>query len=270
MSAIMKIDQTGTPAGVAGFARDDGLADGTPVVLTSVAHERTFRFRILWPGLTPSPDTTSIPTLQQSGPASYTFTPTAGVYGTWSIELITDEGTANEDHSVKGWGVKQGPSAIRIPAPNEKGVPDATALNYSAQQVARCDFNQPEGSGIWQDGRTVSWWRELAQLIFAVNAGGGGGGGLVFTAIQDADYTATFGQHVLLGDNDPSPAALLPLAADQANGQVGVTAVTGSAHQITPAEGDTISGDTSINEGQTLILQSDGAVTWYVVASVGF
>ena len=174
MSAVMKLDQVGIPAGVAGLARDDGLATGALVTLTSMSHVSTFRFRLLWVGLMPTEDTASIPSLAPSGPSSYSFTPSAGVYGSWLVELITDEGTLAEDRSTKVFAIKQ-LGGLRIPAPNEKGVADASMLKNTAQEVARADFNQPEASGIWVNGRTVSWWRELAQLLYNFNAGLGTG-----------------------------------------------------------------------------------------------
>jgi hypothetical protein len=174
MSAIIKLDQVGIPAGVAGLARDDGLATGAVVTLTSMSHVSTFRFRLLWVGLMPSEDTTSVPTLAPSGPSSYSFTPTVGVYGSWLVELTTDEGTLAEDRSTKVFAIKQ-VGGIRIPAPNEKGTPDASLAKNTAQEVSRADFNQPEASGIWVNGRTVSWWREMAQLIYNFNSGSGTG-----------------------------------------------------------------------------------------------
>ncbi len=174
MSALMRLDQAGLPAGDPGFAREDGLATGALVTLTSLSHARTFRFRLLWVGLMPTQDTTSIPSLTQSGPSSYSFSPTAGVYGSWLVELITDEGTIAEDRSTKVFAIKQ-TSGLRIPAPNEKGTPDASMAKNTAAEVAEADFNAKDASGIWVNGRTVSWWKEISQLIYNYNAGIGAG-----------------------------------------------------------------------------------------------
>jgi hypothetical protein len=245
------------------MARDDGLADGSLVTLTSLDHVDTFRFRFVWVGLLPTPDTTSVASLQPDGIGAYSFSPDPGVYGSWLIELITDEGTPGEDRSIKVWAVKQSPTAIRIPAPNEKGVPDAALFKNGPTEVARTDFNQAEASGPWVDGRTVSWWLEFATLIFRFN---GGGGGLAFTDEKSANYVASYGQHVLMNGGHTIS---LPSAAASANGQVAALSTSGTPI-VAATGGDTIAGSATYvfsAVGQSTIFQSDGVDTWHIVAA---
>lgn len=258
----MQIDQVGTPAGEAGFARDDGLATGATVTLKSLAHKSTFRFRFKWVGLTPNPDTTSVASLVQFGADSYTFSPTAAVYGSWLIELITDEGTANEDRNTKVWAVVQ-PGGIRIPAPNEKGDPEAAIFRNGPQQIVRTDFNKKEASGPWMLGRTVSWWRELSFLIYRYSTGPGP---LLFTPIKVAGYAAQWSEHVRANG---AFTITLPPAAERPNGKIGVISLSGSNVVLDPNAAETINGAstyTIATSGKSVVLQSDGVSDWKIVA----
>lgn len=173
----MKIDQAGLSAGVAGTARDDGVATGALVTVTSLSHQSTFDVRLLWVGLHGVVDTTSRSTLQKSGPSSYSFSPTPGAIGSWRIELTTDRGTPAEDRQVRIFAIKGGVGKLRIPAANEVADPEANLVNSGAAYVARSEFNAGDGisDSPQEDATYVSHWRPLADLIHQQNVGGGGG-----------------------------------------------------------------------------------------------
>lgn len=199
MAAKMQINQVGLAGGTIGRARSDGLATGAVVTLVSTAHKKTFRFRLLWVGQHPNPDTTSKPSLQKNGTNTYTFTPSAGVFGSWRIELITDEGTPQEDRQRRIFAIKSSPSAIRIPAPNEASDPDASIDNVDATRIDRSEFNEAESSGPFQSGTSVSAWRAMADTIQGVNNGTGGSAdisGVLVSELSAIPVTA---------DNDGDP-----------------------------------------------------------------
>jgi len=98
----------------------------------------------------------------------------------------------------------------------------------------------------------------------------GQSGGLALTPIQDADYSASYGQHVVLGSGDPMPSLLLPAASGQVNGRVGVTATASGGNPISAQGEDDIHGagpSFTIDASQTLIFQSDGVSKWWIVGS---
>jgi hypothetical protein len=181
----MQINQVGLAPGAAGFAREDGLSTGALVTVVSTAHEADFEVNLLWVGMHPQPDTTSVQTLQPYGADAFAFSPSPGVYGTWRIELITDRGTANEDRQVRTFAIKQSPTAVRIPAANESSDPEASLLARGQEYIDRTEHNAGDGvlGSPMRDASWVSHWRPLADLIYRAMAGllggGGGGGGTV-------------------------------------------------------------------------------------------
>lgn len=113
----------------------------------------------------------------------------------------------------------------------------------------------------------AGWIEAMNEALLAVEAAGGG---LRFTAIQTSDYTAAFGDHVLLGDGTPAPGVFLPPAALLENGQVAVTTLDPEGGSITPYAGDEIypfPGLIGTASGECITLQSDGGTRWYIVAT---
>jgi len=192
MPASMRIDQAGLSAGSASRSRDDGLDTGALVTLTSLGHVSTFRFRLLWVGQHPNPDTTSVSTLTQVSSNTYTFSPTAGVYGTWRIELITDEGSRFEAREVRTFAIKERVGAIRIPAANEQSNASADLVRSNADYINGSENNKLESRGAFASGTYVSYWKSLADVIYLVNdlsasgGSGSGGGGGGASSLQDA------------------------------------------------------------------------------------
>jgi hypothetical protein len=174
--ALITFEQDGLAApGEPGVSREDGLADGSVIYVISTAHERTAEVALLWVGQHPRPDTTSVQTLtlveESPGEITYTFEPTANVFGSWRVELVTDRGTPREDRQVRIFAIKPNPWDFRIPAANEVSDPEANLRRRSAAYIARSEFNLGDGvaNSAQEQGSFVSHWRPIADLIFEVN-----------------------------------------------------------------------------------------------------
>lgn len=171
MPAIMRIDQAGLPAGSAGFARTDGLDTGALVTLTSVGGGSTHTFLLHW---VPPGDTTAVPSLVQTGPTTWTFSPIAGSgsWGSYRIELVTDEGLSTESRQIRCFTIRTGTQLLIIPAANEVADPTVTLENVSAAFVDRSEQN--EDFGPFVTGSAWGWWRAFSDLALAVEALAGG------------------------------------------------------------------------------------------------
>lgn len=172
--ATFTIDQAGLPAGSADTSRTDGLDTGATVTLTvnSPAAASTFRFRLLW---TPPEDTTAVASLTPTTPKVWTFSPTAGAYGTYRIELIVDEGLSTEERSVRLLGVRL-PTGLLIPPLNTVADPTASLANAGGDVVAASEDNASDYAPAYLNAaRYAGWWRALDQAIRAIGGGGGGG-----------------------------------------------------------------------------------------------
>src|SRR5262252_9924968 len=171
MPALMKIDQAGLPAGVAGEARTVGLATGALVTLTNTGTGSTTRFRLLW---TPIGDTTAVSTLAATGnPKIWTFTPTANKPGTFRIELIQDEGLPTEVRERRVFRVRT-PGGLVIPALNELGDMNASLVNAGAPQIDAAEDNSDDWTSdtALNGRRYAAWWRALHEFILAVDGVG--------------------------------------------------------------------------------------------------
>lgn len=175
MSASMTIDQAGlVPAGVPNFARSDGLDTGALVTLTSNSHVNTFRFELLWVGQSPAPDTTSVSSLAGPIGNTFTFSPTAGVYGSWRIRLVTDEGAPDEDEQIRIFAIVEA-GKTRIPALNERASSEASLQNAGGAIVQQAEFNEPDGivGSPYELGNYGGWEKAFRDAV--ENASGGTG-----------------------------------------------------------------------------------------------
>lgn len=176
MPGQLKIDQIGLSAGVAGVSRTDGLATGALVTLTIVGSEGVNEIRLLWG---PPDDTTAESSLSVTGdPAVWTFSPTAGTYGTYLIQLLEDGLVVDE----RILGVRTPNKGLLIPALNERASKTASWANDGADQVDISrnnanDFTDP----VLNDYRYAGWWRSQHELYKAVDA-------LESGAPTDAEY----------------------------------------------------------------------------------
>lgn len=169
----MVIDQVGLPDGEPGFARRDGLSDGSLVTLTDTAPGGTTKFDILWVS---SDDTSAIATLQQYGPDPHVwvFGPTAGVTGPIRIQLThTEAGVVTTEIRIFGIPDVNG---LVPPAPGERSDPSATRLNMNDPGIiARCERNWKTDE--FPNGNPFGWAVDVADHL----GGGAGGGPPAFT-----------------------------------------------------------------------------------------
>jgi hypothetical protein len=173
MSALLKIDQVGLPAGVAGTARTDGKADGARVTLTNTGSGSTTVFRLLW---TPPSDTNSVATLVPTGdPKVWQFDPSPNVYGSWLIELVQNEGTQTEIRERRVFGVRSF-AGFLLPALNEQGDKTASLVVAGSAQIEASNNNatdfparpnevsSPLNARPWS-----SWWRGLYEMFASLD-----------------------------------------------------------------------------------------------------
>lgn len=168
MSAQVKIDQVGLPAGVAGKSRTNGLATGAVVTLTNTGSGSTTRFRFVW---VPPDDTAVLGTLIQTGPKVWTFTPGVNKFGSYLVELIEDEGLPTEKRERRVFGVRTALLGALIPALNERGDPTASLLAAGAAQIEAADNNADDyAEAALNTVRYAAWWRAHADLVKRIEA----------------------------------------------------------------------------------------------------
>lgn len=178
MGALLRIDQFGLPLGIPGVARDDGLAGGQVVTLTNLGGGSTTRANLLW---VPPADLNALPSLTQTGPNTWEFTPQAACYGRYRIQLIVDDGLLTKSETIHTFGIAL-PNGIVIPAANELADPSTTRENDTAPaRLEASESNAPFGPFV---GRSpYGWW----PWVDAVSRGVGGSGAVKF--------------HLRVGDN---------------------------------------------------------------------
>lgn len=177
MASQIQIDQAGlAPAGSPGISRTDGLDDGSVVTLTNTGSGSTTLFRLLD---VPLGDTTAAATLTPTGgdPKVWEFTPTAGVFGTYLIELIEDQNQVTEKTERRIFGIRLQPSGLLIPGLNEIADPTASLINDGAGPIEASDDNAIDytSNALLNDRRYAGWWRKMYELFITANSGGGGG-----------------------------------------------------------------------------------------------
>ena len=167
MSALLRIDQTGLSAGVAGKARTDGKADGARVTLTNTGSGSTTVFRLLW---TPPDDTNSVATLVPTGdPKIWQFDPSPNVSGSWLIEMVQNEGLSNEIRERRVFGVRSF-AGFLVPALNEQGDRTASLVLATSAQVEAANNNATDYPSATLNARPwASWWRALHEMFAALD-----------------------------------------------------------------------------------------------------
>lgn len=169
MPSQLKIDQDGLPDGTPGRSRTDGLSDGSLVTLTNTGPGATTLLRLLW---TPPGDESAPASLAVTEePNVWTFSPSAGCYGTYLIELVVNAGLSSEVRERRTLVVRTPNLGLIIPALNERGDdlasladerPDAGVDNNAD------DFDDPALAALTFAG----WWRALHELIMRVDDAG--------------------------------------------------------------------------------------------------
>lgn len=165
MGAILTIDQAGLPPGVPGVSRDDGLDTGALVTLTNTGGGGGLEVKLLW---VPPEDVTALPSLAQTSPSTFTFSPTPLTYGRHRIEMVTDRGTPQEVRTVHTFGIAL-PNGIVIPAANELADPSTTRQNdLEAARREASESNAPFGPFV---GRSpYGWWPWINAVSRGVGA----------------------------------------------------------------------------------------------------
>jgi hypothetical protein len=169
---MFSISQAGLAAGADDVSRTDGLSTGAQVTLTYTG-SGTFRPRFLF---VPPGDTTAASTLTQASPGVWTFSPTAGVAGSYRIQGIENEGKVSEKRSTpRIFGIRNA-RGILVPAFGEAADLLANLDNASATVVKRSENNAVDYSTSALNLLSwTGWWRffqELANsaLLLAFNS----------------------------------------------------------------------------------------------------
>jgi hypothetical protein len=169
MSARIKIDQVGLPAGVAGRARTDGLQSGDIVTLTDVSGTGNSTFHLLWG---PPDDPVAEPSLAPTGdPNVWTFEPNSGSEGSYLIELREN----GDPVERRIFGIRTASNHLLIPAFNERASRHAGWQNDGTDQAELSDNNAIDyAEASLNVTPYAGWWRSLAELYRVVEAGTGG------------------------------------------------------------------------------------------------
>lgn len=166
MTLRIKIDQVGLPEGTPGISRTDGLSTGAVVTLENVGSEGVTEFRLLWG---PPNDTTARASLAATAnPDVWTFSPTAGTYGTYLVELV-ENGVAIER---RVFGVRTPNKRLLIPALNEAASRRASWENAGEDQIELSQNNAVDfDSAHLNDFPYAGWWRPLHEIAIALEEG---------------------------------------------------------------------------------------------------
>lgn len=169
----MQIDQAGLAAGTPGRARTDGLDDGSLVTVTSTGSGTSHTVRLLW---VPPEDTTAVSSLTQTTSTTWTFAPTAGVYGSYRIELIVDEGQLTESREVRIFGIRTMVKSLLRPALNERASAGASLLNRGQEIIDASENNEFSAGTPLGEIDYGGWWKGQTELIDVVETLAAGSG----------------------------------------------------------------------------------------------
>lgn len=136
MAAIIKIDQVGLPAGVAGKSRSDGLLTGALVTVTATGGGAVETLVLRW---IPDGDDNAVPSFLNPAPGIWTFAPTPGAPGTFELELDSDG-----DISIRTFRIRTANLGIMLPGLNETGDPAGSLQNKGAAVVDASMDNEDE------------------------------------------------------------------------------------------------------------------------------
>lgn len=171
MAAQFKFDQAGLGAGAAGFSRTDGLITGALVTITRTAGGDPASCYLRY---VPPEDDVAVGSLAHPTADTWTFTPKAGVWGKYLIELVTDEGTAQESRLRLTFGIRSPVAGLLRLAANETADRSAHLQNITADLIARSNSNEPHGP--YGGGDPFGWLRDIDELIAYVETISAGGG----------------------------------------------------------------------------------------------
>lgn len=169
MPALLRIDQAGLPVGVPGVSRSDGLDTGALVTLTNLGGGTTLHVRLLW---VPPEDLSALPSLTQINPTQFTFSPQAGTWGTYRIEMIVDLGLPTESRTRHTFGVRLPVTGFLIPAANELADPSSNLQNATEPaRLEASETNEPFAPFIGR--QPFGWWKAIRDLMMGAGTGSG-------------------------------------------------------------------------------------------------
>lgn len=137
-------------------SRSDGIS-GAVVTLTSIDAASTHLIRLITT-TDPSP-----PVLSQTGPTTWTFTPSNGP-NTYRIECITDLGLASESRTRRVYRIRSANAGLSFPAPNERADSNATIQNSGSAVIAASEDNEDGNPYGWQPS-LHSWLALVDELV---------------------------------------------------------------------------------------------------------
>lgn len=141
MTAILKIDQVGLPAGIAGSSRSDGLLDGSEITWTSTGPGVLHVLELLW---LPDGDDGTPATFAQTMPNEWKATPTPNCPGTYRARLTVTDGVGNVDVQVRELRVRTATLRHVVPALNELADPRASLVDNGADKIEASEDNEVE------------------------------------------------------------------------------------------------------------------------------
>ncbi|MEL7368293.1 MAG: hypothetical protein AAFN74_05230 [Myxococcota bacterium] len=154
----MTIDQATLSAGVAGYARSDGVP-GQLVTITASATGTTYALYLR--SVAPVGDTA--PVLTKVSDRVWTFTPPAIALGrTYRLELVVDEGRATESRQARVFSIPSRNQGFTLPAPGERASPLASLQNMGADMLNASERNA--------GGQLFGSAQAILQLFQAVDA----------------------------------------------------------------------------------------------------
>lgn len=159
MASVMKFDQVGlVPAGVDDQSRLDGLDTGATVTVTNVSPGGANSLQFLWVPL----EETTVPTLTPAG-NTWTFNPTAGVYGPYVLRLTVDSVV-----SERAFWIPSPVLGLILPALNEEADRTANLLNNGPSQISASLNNAPITGTRLSGGNYTGWWYAMDRSLRAM------------------------------------------------------------------------------------------------------
>lgn len=155
MTATIKFDQVGVPAGIDNRARSDIVA-GTLLTITNVTPGTVNTLELLW---RPPGDDTAV--LIGSGPV-WTLLPKAGTSGSYRFRLTVDGEVIKKRVTTRTINRN-----LPKPAANEIADPTASLVKNTAAEINKAENN--EAFGPFTAGSAFGWWPDHDELVDEVD-----------------------------------------------------------------------------------------------------
>ena len=163
----LKIEQAGLSAGTFGRSRSDGLDTGA---LVTVTLQTAGTVELLW---VPDDDTTAVASLTQTGPAVWTFNPTAAIWGTYRVR-----GNEAGGSTIRTFSIRSPALGLRLPAAGERSSANANLVTGAGYIDARETNEEYAENTSFSSGRWEGSYNALRDLFRAAETLSVGGGGV--------------------------------------------------------------------------------------------